>query len=192
MLSEKNWSRPGEGNATANPEHKRSYPSVRTVQRRANALARDWFDVAVRFLSGFWHDPIAGYNAAVDAGLGPEHFPSEQTWNLARALAGHVDVQLTPTIASVLRVIRANNWELPGGGGDECAELTAVIWAESSGACVRTYAALLHDFGERRRLARVLQQAYRDLLDSRTPVAHVAADLLSTFRSWRKGVRHAA
>jgi len=148
-----------------NTNQRGSYPPVRTVQDRADALAREWHDIAVRFLSGFFHDPVRGHDAAVDAALGPEHFPSAETWKLARALAGHVDVGLIPTIASVLRVMRANNWELPGGGGDERAELRAVLWAQSSAVCVRTYAALLHDFGERRRLARVLQGAYRDLLD---------------------------
>jgi hypothetical protein len=165
---------PGE-----NWKHDRSYPGPADLQARGERFAAAWRRAAECFTSCFFHalaDAPHGPEVAavlaearrVDLRLGPEHFPSRQTWSLVAVICGFAETgtRLTPT--AVLAAARAGEMALPiGGGGDELAELQTVLWRESSAALLLHHARELQRFARKARQVRRLWRVLSDTLENR-------------------------
>ena len=73
------------------------------VELRASiTFCHDWIDVSEGWLSSYWQFLI-GMQApdGLDYTLTEKHFPTPETWAVARALIAHARTDIQPTIKSV-------------------------------------------------------------------------------------------
>jgi hypothetical protein len=151
-----------------------SYPTPGHLQAAGTAFAERWRDTAERFISSFFHALTDDHGPAVGAvndearranlTIGPEDMPSPEHWSLVALLAGHAEVGLVPSVASVLQVARLGGWPLPLGGGDQLAEVRDLLEREVSAAGIVAYARKLSEYGRRARRVRRLWRVLRNEL----------------------------
>lgn len=166
--------------AAGSRRHEGSYPTRRELQSLGEQFAARWTDAAVRFASGFFRSltdpPLPAIAQVIEAArediarLGAGDFPTREHWNLAALLCAFAEHGLTPTPDRILRAAQLASFELPTGGGDQVAELRAVLCCECSAAGIGSWASELCRCGRKaqqvRRLWRVLADYLRDDIDT--------------------------
>lgn len=128
-------------------------------------LIQEWRDVGLRFLAGFWCDPIAGHDMAVDFKIGPRHFPSSSMWCVAQSLGGCATAGLLEPTNSQLRAVAKFAGATLASTAGWGRVIDDIEFLESSAAGLESYARLLAGFETRNRLGQILQSCYMDVVN---------------------------
>jgi len=118
--------------------------------------AEGWDETARQFLSGFFHDTLAGHAIAVDMKLGREDFPRNELWQLAHilGLCALADIQ-HPCLQAVLGFADEDGTALCG---DNDADLA---WLETLEASAAGCAGLLKVLKRYARRKALIQRCYQ-------------------------------